>query len=262
MAAADVRPACTLPVRGTGRRQIQARAETARVQDAGHGGAATSSVSSHVQTGRERNTMIEAVSCVGVNAERRLEVSICDDPDSHIFFEKVAAPVNPALKFPDYITEIITEIGPRTLIYIPQVFTRHLRKQHDIHEQIYTHTIQNVPTLPVSGTACGRGHSTDFGLGWEQMNLVVGRWGSRIKVRHHLLDTSVGRRSPPDPHLLQSMLGRRLESLEVLALGLGPTEITDVGSHICGIMGRGWHGNMGRGWHDLLAGVRVSAFST
>jgi hypothetical protein len=178
--------------------------------------------------------MIEAVSCVGVNAERRLEVSICDDPDSHIFFEKVAAPVNPALKFPDYITEIITEIGPRTLIYIPQVFTRHLRKQHDIHEQIYTHTIQNVPTLPVSGTACGRGHSTDFGLGWEQMNLVVGRWGSRIKVRHHLLDTSVGRRSPPDPHLLQSMLGRRLESLEVLALGLGPTEILDVGSHMAG----------------------------
>jgi hypothetical protein len=49
MAAADVRPACTLPVRGTGRRQIQARAETARVQDAGHGGAATSRVSSHVQ---------------------------------------------------------------------------------------------------------------------------------------------------------------------------------------------------------------------
>jgi hypothetical protein len=77
-------------------------------------------------------------------------------------------------------------------------------------------------------------HSTDFGLGWEQVNLVVGRWGSRIKVRHHLLDTRFGRRSPPVPHLLQSRLGRRLQSLEVLALGLGPTHILDVGSHMAG----------------------------
>jgi len=73
-------------------------------------------------------------------------------------------------------------------------------------------------------------HSTDFGLGWEQVNLVVVRWGSRIKVRDHLLDTRVGRRSPPVPHLLQSWLGRRLQSLKVLAFGLGPTHSLDVGS--------------------------------
>ena len=80
----------------------------------------------------------------------------------------------------------------------------------------------------------GSMHSTDFGLGWEQVNLVVVRWGSRFKVRDHLLDTRFGRHSPPVPHLLQSRLGRRLQSLEVLALGLAPTHILDVGSHMAG----------------------------
>ena len=54
------------------------------------------------RTGRERDTMIAAVSCVGVNAEHRLEVSKCDDLDSHIFFEKVAVPahlINPPPAF-------------------------------------------------------------------------------------------------------------------------------------------------------------------
>ena len=92
------------------------------------------------RTGRERDTMIAAVSCVGVNAEHRLEVSICDDPDSHMFFEKIEqADGNPPVPFPEYIQDIITDIRERTLIYIPPVFARHLRKDNNMHEQIYLH---------------------------------------------------------------------------------------------------------------------------
>ena len=99
------------------------------------------------RTGRERDTMIAAVSCVGVNAEHRLEVSICDDPDSHMFFEKIEQPHgNPPVPFPEYIQDIITYIRERTLIYIPPVFARHLRKENDIHERIYTHTIDTEKT--------------------------------------------------------------------------------------------------------------------
>jgi hypothetical protein len=98
------------------------------------------------RTGRERDTMIAAVSCVGVNAEHRLEVSMCDDPDSHIFFEKVAEPALVPLPFPEHIQDIITYIPERTLIYIPPVFARHLRKENDIHERIYTHVIDTEET--------------------------------------------------------------------------------------------------------------------
>jgi hypothetical protein len=117
------------------------------------------------RTGREHDTMIEAVSCVGVNAENRLEVSICDDPDSHIFFEKIQAPVHHANlpAFPEYIKEIITEIGPRTLIYIPPVFVRHLRnKMLSTNVFIDTQLKMNKPIgeWPVSGTARGRGNAS------------------------------------------------------------------------------------------------------
>jgi hypothetical protein len=67
---------------------------------------------------------------------------MCDDPDSHIFFEQVAAPAHDPLilgQFPEYIQDIITYIPERTLIYIPPVFARHLRKDNNMHEQIYFH---------------------------------------------------------------------------------------------------------------------------
>ena len=65
---------------------------------------------------------------------------MCNDPDSHMFFEKIEqARGNPPVPFPEYIQDIITDIRERTLIYIPPVFARHLRKDNNMHEQIYLH---------------------------------------------------------------------------------------------------------------------------
>jgi hypothetical protein len=40
-------------------------------------------------TGRQCDTMMSVVSCFEVSAEHRLEVCLCDDDDTYIFFETV-----------------------------------------------------------------------------------------------------------------------------------------------------------------------------
>ena len=90
-------------------------------------------------TGRQRDTIIAAVSYFGVSDEHRLEVCVSDDTDTYIFFEPVVKPlIDTSECFPGYIQDIITEIPDRRLIYVPQVFARHLRKE-SIHDKIYTH---------------------------------------------------------------------------------------------------------------------------
>jgi hypothetical protein len=90
-------------------------------------------------TGRQRDTMIAAVSCFEVSAEHRLEVCLCDDTDTYIFFETVEEPSNEAPEaFPQYIQDIITDVPHRNLIYVPPVFASHLRKEH-IHNKVYAH---------------------------------------------------------------------------------------------------------------------------
>jgi hypothetical protein len=89
-------------------------------------------------TGRQRDTMIAAVSCFEVSVEHRLEVCLCDDADAYIFFEIVEQSEIVPEPFPQYIRDIITPIHDRTRIYVPQVFASHLRKEH-IHDNLYTH---------------------------------------------------------------------------------------------------------------------------
>ena len=92
-------------------------------------------------TGRQRDTMIAGVSCFEVSAAHRLEVCLCDDADTYIFFETVEAPKDPPEPFPQYIQDIVTVIPNRTRIYVPQVFASHLRKE-PIHDKVYTHADQ------------------------------------------------------------------------------------------------------------------------
>lgn len=90
-------------------------------------------------TGRQRDTMIAGVSCFEVSAAHRLEVCLCDDADTYIFFETVEEPSNEAPEaFPQYIQDIITDVPHRNLIYVPPVFASHLRKE-PIHNKVYTH---------------------------------------------------------------------------------------------------------------------------
>ena len=90
-------------------------------------------------TGRQRDTMIAAVSSFAVSAEHRLEVSLCDDADTYIFFEKVEPELEEKKEpFPQYIQDIVTDIPNRTLIYVPQVFASLLRRER-IHDQVYSH---------------------------------------------------------------------------------------------------------------------------
>ena len=51
-------------------------------------------------TGRQRDTMIAGVSCFEVSAEHRLEVCLCDDADTYIFFETVEEPEHAPEPFP------------------------------------------------------------------------------------------------------------------------------------------------------------------
>ena len=90
-------------------------------------------------TGRQRDTMVTSVSHYEVSAEHRLEVVICDDADSYIFFEKIDVPPESAHdSFPSFIRDIIPAIPRRTLIYVPDVFARILRKDQ-IHDKLYQH---------------------------------------------------------------------------------------------------------------------------
>ena len=59
-------------------------------------------------------------------------------------------------------------------------------------------------------------HANDLRGRGEQMNLIVAGRGAAVEVRHHLCSGSIGRNSPAGPHLLQRMLGLRLECSEVL----------------------------------------------
>jgi hypothetical protein len=91
-------------------------------------------------TGRQRDTMIATVSSFHVSEEHRLEVCLCDDDDTHIFFETVEAPEDRVpMPFPQYIEDIITQIPNRTLIYVPRVFASHLRKTERLHDKLYMH---------------------------------------------------------------------------------------------------------------------------
>ena len=92
-------------------------------------------------TGRQRDTMIAGVSCFEVSAAHRLEVCLCDDADTYIFFETVEEPEHAPEPFPQYIQDIVTVIPNRTRIYVPQVFASHLRKE-PIHDKVYTHADQ------------------------------------------------------------------------------------------------------------------------
>ena len=92
-------------------------------------------------TGRQCDTMIAAVSSFEVSAEHRLEVSLCDDADTYIFFEKVESGLKQKVEpvfFPEYIHDIVTDIPNRTLIYVPQVFASHLRRER-IHNNVYSY---------------------------------------------------------------------------------------------------------------------------
>lgn len=90
-------------------------------------------------TGRQRDTMITSVSHYEVSAEHLLQVVLCDDADSYIFFEKTDVPSDSVHNdFPRYICDIIPKIPRRTLIYVPQVFARNLR-QEQIHDKLYKH---------------------------------------------------------------------------------------------------------------------------
>lgn len=92
-------------------------------------------------TGRQRDTLIAAVGVYQVSAEKRLEVHLCDNPDSHMFFEKIDAgsfASGTEQDFPPYIREILTEIPNRTLIYVPSEFSRFLRTDN-VHESVFVH---------------------------------------------------------------------------------------------------------------------------
>jgi len=90
------------------------------------------------ETGRQRDTMIAAVGNFEV-VQNRLHVALCDDTDTHLFFEKVEQH-KIAEPFPQYIRDIITDIPNRTRIYVPQVFATHLRKhEQGLHDKIYMH---------------------------------------------------------------------------------------------------------------------------
>jgi len=74
-----------------------------------------------------------------VSAEQRLEVSLCDDADTYIFFEKVEPELEEKDRpFPQYIQDIVTDIPNHTLIYVQQVFASRLRRER-IHDQVYSH---------------------------------------------------------------------------------------------------------------------------
>jgi hypothetical protein len=55
------------------------------------------------------------------NITDRLHVCVCDDKNSAVFFEKIAAGAHTqtAQDFPAYIQDIITDISYRCLIYVP-----------------------------------------------------------------------------------------------------------------------------------------------
>jgi hypothetical protein len=55
------------------------------------------------------------------NITDRLHVCVCDDENSAVFFEKIAAGAHTqtAQDFPAYIQDIITDISYRCLIYVP-----------------------------------------------------------------------------------------------------------------------------------------------
>lgn len=90
-------------------------------------------------TGRQRDTMIATVSSFHVSEEHRLEVCLCDDDDTHVFFESVEEPKLAPPQFPPYIRDIITQIPNRKLIYVPRVFASHLRKTERLHDKLYLH---------------------------------------------------------------------------------------------------------------------------
>jgi len=93
------------------------------------------------ETGRQRDTIIAAVGSFEV-VQNRLHVALCDDTDTHLFFEEVEQleQHKEAEQFPQYIQDIITVIPNRTRIYMPQVFATHLRKQEQgLHDKIYMH---------------------------------------------------------------------------------------------------------------------------
>lgn len=90
-------------------------------------------------TGRQRDTIIAAVASFEV-LQNRLQVTLGDDADTHLFFETVEQPEHAPESFPQYIKDIVTHIPNRTRIYVPQVFASHLRKEEQgLHEKIYEH---------------------------------------------------------------------------------------------------------------------------
>jgi hypothetical protein len=90
-------------------------------------------------TGRQRDTIIAAVASFEV-LQNRLQVTLCDDADMHLFFETVEQPEHAPESFPQYIKDIVTHVPNRTRIYVPQVFASHLRKeQQGLHDKIYEH---------------------------------------------------------------------------------------------------------------------------
>ncbi len=96
-------------------------------------------------TGRQRDTMIAGVSCFEVSAEHLLEVCLCDDADTYIFFETVEEPEHAPEPFPQYIRDIITPIPNRTRIYVPQVFASLFAR----HRKMSFHSVRGGERPPI-----------------------------------------------------------------------------------------------------------------